>query len=204
MSAVERMHEAEPPSEAIRNARRTRPIVTPIVLGVTALVTIAQFVWPEVLENLRRTPAALQSGQWWRTFSPLFVHAQGWPHLLFNLLWIGAAGVIVERRFGPTRWLVLYFVPGVVGEFVGFTWHPHGAGSSLGGSGLLGGLAVWLLLKGQSLSWRIRWWGALVIAGALVLTIIRDLHGPPMLVGAVLALVMLKWDGRQRPASAGG
>ena len=173
------------------------PLATAIVLGITALVTSAQFVWPIVLEALRRRPDALEAGQWWRTVSPLFVHAYGWPHLVANLLWIGAAGVFVERRFGHWRWLILYFVPGIIGEFIGFVWSPHAAGASLGGSGLLGGLAVWLILRGKALPWRFRWWGPLIIAGAAVLTLLRDLHGPPMLIGAALAVMMLLWDSRR-------
>jgi membrane associated rhomboid family serine protease len=161
------------------------------VLGVTAVVTGVQFVWPPVLETLRRTPDALQTGEWWRTFSPLFVHAYGWAHLLFNLAWIGPVGVIVERRFGHLGWLILYFVPGVIGEFAGFAWDPHAAGASLGGSGLLGGLAVWLLVRGQVLSWRVRWWGPFIIVCAAALTLRHDLHGPPMLAAAGLGVFML-------------
>lgn len=199
MVAIEHPDEGVPRQDAVRHANPPRPIVTMAVLGVTALVTIAQFVWPQVLEYLRRTPDALRSGQWWRTFSPLFVHAHGWPHLLFNLFWISATGIVVERRFGPIRWLVLYFVPGVVGEFVGFVWEPRGAGSSLGGFGLLGAFSVWLLLRGQSFPWLIRWWGALIILIAPILIALRDVHGPPLLVGAALGLLMLVWDRKRHP-----
>jgi len=177
------------------NGATETAITTTIVLGLTALVTGAQFVWPQVLEDLRRTPDALQTGQWWRTFSPLFVHAYGWPHLLFNLAWIGAVGVFVERRFGHLRWLILYFVPGVIGEFFGFVWSPHGAGSSLGGSGLLGGLGVWLLVRGQALPWRVRWWGPFILLCAAVLTLRHDVHGPPIFAGAVLGVLMLLRSG---------
>jgi membrane associated rhomboid family serine protease len=177
--------------------REFAPISTIVVLGITVLATGAQFVWPHVLQTLRRTPDALQSGQWWRSVSPLFVHAYGWPHLLFNVAWIAPVGVIVERRYGHLRWLALYFVSGVIGEAAGFAWEPHGAGASLGGSGLLGGLAVWLLVHRQTLPWRILWWGPFIIVAAMVLTLRHDIHGPPMLAGAVLGALILPGSDQQ-------
>jgi membrane associated rhomboid family serine protease len=171
---------------------------TTLVLGITALVTVAQFVWPQILEAFRRTPDALQNGEWWRLFSPLFVHAYGWPHLLFNLVWISAIGLAVERRFGHFLWLLFYFVPGVVGEFAGLVWEPHGAGASLGGSGLLGAFAVWLLLHRP----RDRWWGILIILGGTLLTLLRDLHGPSILAGVALGTLILMRFGASPPGSA--
>jgi len=201
MATIEHAHESRIERPAAARCGACRPIATMAVLAVTALVTGAQFVWPQVLETLRRTPDALAAGQWWRTFSPLFVHAYGWPHLLFNLVWIGAAGVLVERRFGHIRWLILYFVPGVIGEFIGFVWDPHAAGASLGGCGLLGGLAAWLVLRGQALPWRIRWWGPFIIVGGLVLTLCQNLHGPPMLAGTALGVLIIVWERKTKTDS---
>jgi membrane associated rhomboid family serine protease len=172
---------------------------TTIVLGVTALVTGAQFIWPQVLEAFRRTPDALRTGEWWRTFSPLFVHAYGWPHLLFNLVWISVIGIAVERRFGHIQWLLLYFVPGIVGEFAGLAWGPYGGGASLGGSGLLGAFAVWLILHRPKLAWRVRWWGPFIILTGAVLTLLRNLHGPSIVAGAVLGALMLLRSGKSAP-----
>jgi rhomboid protease GluP len=168
---------------------------TAVVLGITTLVTLAQFAFPQVLEALRRTPDALAHGEWWRLVSPLFVHAYGWPHLLVNFAWIGAVGVAVERRFGHARWLLFYFVPGVLGECFGLLWEPHGAGASLGGSGLLGAFAAWLLVHGQ----RKRGWGILVLACGALLTWVHDIHGPPTLAGAALGSLALL---RSRRSSA--
>jgi rhomboid protease GluP len=167
------------------------PIATLLVLGVTTIITVVQFLHPEVLKLLGRRPGTLAAGEWWRVVSPLFVHSQGWRHLLFNLVWISAVGVIVERIFGRRRWLVLYFLSGIIGEVIAFAWKPDGGGASLGGSGLLGGLCVWLLLRGDQWPWRIRVWGPVCLVAALVLAIRHEIHGPPTLVGACVATVML-------------
>jgi rhomboid protease GluP len=177
-------------------AHRISPATT-AVLAVTIVITGLQFLYPEVLELLKRRPGGLAAGEWWRIISPLFVHSQGWPHLLFNVSWIACVGVAVERLFGSRRWLIIYFVSGVIGEFAGFAWKPDGAGSSLGGSGLLGALCMWIILTRRTWRWQFRMWGTLGLVGAAVLCAFSDLHGPPILAGALIAAVMLRRDERQ-------
>ena len=61
-------------------------------------------VLPSCTDGLARPSArTLAAGEWWRLVTPLFVHSEGWPHLLFNLLWIGFAGLVAERVFGRGR-----------------------------------------------------------------------------------------------------
>jgi membrane associated rhomboid family serine protease len=185
------MQATDQPNPTAGAARRIS-VATTIVLAVTTVITLFQLLYPEVLEVLKRRPGCLAAGEWWRIVSPLFVHSQGWPHLLFNLAWIAYVGVVVERLFGSRRWLVLYFVPGMIGEFVGFAWKPDGAGSSLGGSGLLGALCVWIILARPAWRWQYRIWGMLGLVGAAILCAFSDLHGPPILAGALIAAVMLR------------
>ena len=57
-------------------------------------------------------------------------------------------------------------------------------------AGLLGALAVWLIFANrqrQALAG-----GLFILFGAVALTLFRDLHGPPILVGACLGWVMLR------------
>jgi rhomboid protease GluP len=157
-----------------------------------------QFLYPEVYELLKRRPGGLAAGEWWRIVSPLFVHGHGWPHLIFNLAWIAYVGVVVERLFGSTRWLIIYFVSGVIGEFAGFAWKPDGAGASLGGSGLIGALCLWIILGRRTQRWQFRASGYLGLAGAVALCAFSDLHGPPIVAGALIAALMLLRDKRAR------
>jgi len=97
---------------------------------------------------------------------------------------------LVERLFGACRWLGIYFACGVIGELAGYAWKPVGAGASVAGAGLLGAIAAWLLLENRSPQARIG--GVIVLVSGTILTVFRDLHGPPMIVGALMGWGMLK------------
>ncbi|NRT70176.1 hypothetical protein [Clostridium beijerinckii] len=51
--------------------------ITIAIALITSIVTISQFVNPQVLSILRRNPESLLSGQWWRIITPLLVHSDG-------------------------------------------------------------------------------------------------------------------------------
>ncbi len=159
------------------------------VLFITGIMTGLQFFFPILIVALERTPGMLASGQWWRLITPILINPEGWLQITFNFLGIAIIGTIVERLFGSRRWLVLYLVGAVVGELSGMVWKPEGAGSSVAVCGLLGGLAAWLLWRKKPIQPRLG--GAIIVLGALVLTGIRDLHGPPMVAGALSAAIML-------------
>lgn len=170
---------------------RAKPYVATIsVLAVTGVLTALQFALPELLSLLGRTPMAIRQHQWWRLITPLFVHDGGWRQVALNFPAISVVGLLVERLFGSLRWLVVYFVSGLVGELAGYAWQPVGAGASVAGAGLLGALAVWLIRENRSP--RAVTGGAIIIVGGAVLAAMRDLHGPPVLAGACMGWAMLR------------
>lgn len=57
------------------------------------------------------------SGEWWRMFSYLFVHAN-WLHLAMNSLGLWALGPFVERAFGRLRFSLIYLCSGLTGSVV--------------------------------------------------------------------------------------
>jgi membrane associated rhomboid family serine protease len=171
---------------------RRLPVFTVIVFTITMAVTALQFVFPVVLAQLRRSPEMYSSGEWWRFLTPLFVHSEGWPQIIFNGLCLAILGPMVERRYGPYRCLALYFVSGFVGELAGLAWKPTGAGASVACCGLLGGLAIWRWLRDRTPRGRIVC-GA-ILTFAVTLTAIHDLHGPPILAGMFLAVLMLRFS----------
>lgn len=213
------------------------PFATIATLALTALVTGAQLVFPALLLALRRDPAALAAGEWWRLITPLFVHADGWPQIITNLLGVAVVGAAAEQRYGHAGWLLLYFGAGLPAELISYAWEPYGAGASVALCGLVGGLLVWLIarrpgapaladlfglcllvaLAGAALGGV---WGSLVgaaLAGSLLgalarrgalpglgrglgaggllagllLVALRNNHGPPVLVGAGIAALLL-------------
>ena len=165
------------------------PITAILIIGFTALITSLQFVFPEVLTEFRRNREALLAGEWWRMVTPLFVQAFGWLQCYIN----GVAALILcplaERLYGK-RLLALYFIPGVLGEIFGYLWSPNGAGSSLGIAGVMGGLFAFTFLRRHKISKSARIFAISGIAGALALCFGRDIHGPPILIGVLLASMM--------------
>ncbi len=166
-----------------------RPVVTLAVVLLTAGCSASQFTYPGLLTAWERTPAAVARHDWWRLITPLFVHSGGWRQICFNFPAILVVGAAAEQIFGHRQWLLLYFVPGLVGEIAGYAWQPNGAGASVAGAGLLGGCAVWMLIIPRRMQTTI---GALfILAGALSLIWIKDLHGPPVLCGALIGAILL-------------
>lgn len=126
----------------IKNKRFFFPM-TVTIIGITSVVTILQFVYPEILSIFRRDPTALAVGEWWRIITPLLVHSDGWWQYVFNIVCIAIVGIEVERLYGKINFLILYLVGGLIGEIAGYaSWDPYGAGASVGLCGLLGGLHV--------------------------------------------------------------
>lgn len=89
----------------------------------------------------------LGDGEWWRIITSQFLHVH-FPHLLFNMLAVLLLGYILERDFGAWRFILLYFVSGIVGQLMGVLAAPDlvSSGASQAAMGLAGGVATGLLL----------------------------------------------------------
>ncbi len=178
---------------------RTRlPVTTLTVFAITAAATTLQYFFP-LLPLLERRPGTLAAHEYWRLITPIFLHAEGWRQIVFDFSALLIIGAIVERIFGGRRWLVLYFAAGVAGELAGLAWKPQGAGSSVAICGLLGALGAWLLRNPRPM--QSRFGGIVILVGAVILTALRDLHGPPLLVGIVIGWAMLRQDARKLAAA---
>lgn len=127
--------------------------MTMAVIAITSVVTILQFIYPQILIILRRNPTALGAGEWWRIITPMLVHADGWGQYVFNIAGITIIGIEVERSYGKIRFLILYLTGGLIGEIAGYaSWDPYGAGASVGLCGLLGGLFVVMISEKRYLN----------------------------------------------------
>ena len=168
----------------LTSVRAERPSATMAVFLVTALATGLDLAYPTISRAVQRTPAAL-SGEWWRLVSPILVNPHGWKQIATNLSALIVVGAIAERQWGPRWWFAFYIGGGVVGEIAGLVWQPVGAGSSVAVCGLLGSVSVALLRVGTTPA---RFGATLILAGAFLLTYLHDLHGPPILASALLAV----------------
>ena len=183
---------------------RGLPIISVLIIGSTALITGLQFVFPEVLEALRRNREALLAGEWWRMVTPLFVQAYGWVQVCINGVLAVILCPVAERLYGK-RLLVLYFIPGVLGEIFAYSWSPNAAGSSLGIAGVMGGIFAFAFMHRRDLPTSAQFWAACGIAAAVALCFCRDIHGPPTIFGLLLGGIMtiLETSNRDRTLSRG-
>jgi rhomboid protease GluP len=86
----------------------------------------------------------IRAGQYWRLVTPIFLHA-GLLHIGFNLYALFIIGPPVEARFGPRRFLFLYFFSGVSGVLASMAFSPDiSVGASGAIFGLIGAYAVFL------------------------------------------------------------
>lgn len=159
-----------------------------LALAPTVVLTIAAMAYPPVFTSLRRDPEALANGEVWRLVSPVLVQRDalepggGWRALAVFAL-VGALLIVSERQLGALCTLILYGLGALVGHAVGELWQPYGAGCSVAGCGVLGALGAGLLLARRRP--QLTFGAALILVLAVVGSLYKDIHGPPVLAGAV-------------------
>ncbi len=80
----------------------------------------------------------LAAGEWWRLFTPMFLHA-GFSHLLMNMFSLFIFGPELERFAGKFRFLNIYLISGVLGNVATFLFEPINY-LSVGASGAIFGI----------------------------------------------------------------
>lgn len=91
----------------------------------------------------------LKSGQFaiWQPVTSMFLHG-GLLHILFNMICLWSFGNALERVLGSKKFLILYFVSGLIGSAL---WMFLGTGPAVGASGAICGLfAAFLFVAPES------------------------------------------------------
>jgi rhomboid protease GluP len=144
--------EREPPTasspQQLRPARpglaqviRRHP-VTFSLIGVNLAVFAAQMLLAGlyghdlVLELGAKDNAAIAAGQYWRLFTPVFIHA-GLVHIFVNMYSLYVIGPAGEEMFGHVRFLAFYLLAGFGGAIASLAFNPS---PSVGASGAIFGL----------------------------------------------------------------
>ncbi|MBN1427541.1 MAG: rhomboid family intramembrane serine protease [Anaerolineae bacterium] len=131
----------QPPPERAVVRRVEFPQVTPYLCYTILVLNIVIFLL-DMLSGHRLTMLGAKdnqmivSGQFWRLFTPMFLHG-GVFHLglnCYSLYWIGPR---IERSFGHWRFLAIYILSGIAGTVASFAFGPY---PSIGASGALFGL----------------------------------------------------------------
>ena len=182
-------------SHSDKGAAHQWPVTTLAVFAVTAAVTASQLRIPSLVPALQRFPNEIAHREYWRLITSLLVHDEGWRQVVFNLIMLIVAGTWAERIFRGREWLLLYLSAGILGQVAGLYWQPRGAGNSVAVCGLVGAVACWML---RSTRLQFRFGGALLLCGGALLTYLRDIHGPPLFLGAAIAQLILSRQMRSK------
>jgi membrane associated rhomboid family serine protease len=201
--------------------------VTYALLAANVFVSVLMIIvsgGPENSQTLiafgAKTNRLLQSGEWFRLVTPIFIHA-GLLHLLLNSYALWVVGIQVEKLYGSARFLLIYLlsgVGGVAGSYLGQALlHKTVDAPSVGASGaifgLFGVLAVFGFRYRRETPPAIR---RALTAGVLPVIVINlfigfsipfidnSAHIGGLLTGAVLALVVpYIAPGRERVSKIG-
>jgi rhomboid protease GluP len=175
------------------------PLLTLCLCGLLALFLAAQLAYPTLLDLFQRDVLKILQGQWWRVFTALFFQ-DGWVAggvtNIFALLLIGG---LAEQILGPSEWVAVCLIGASIAECVALWWQPVGAGNSVAVCALAGGVVV--SRPYVEMQWQSRLLGLVSVVAALVLAIMRDIHGVAALAG-VAAEFILRHSRRDRPSVA--
>ncbi|MGO1589129.1 MAG: rhomboid family intramembrane serine protease [Alkalibacterium gilvum] len=132
------------------------PFITYSILAITGFMYLLQEIlggstsqW--VLIKLgAKVNELIVLGDWFRLITPMFLHI-GLTHILFNVLIVYFLGIQLESIFGHWRFLLLYFLSGIVGNATSFAFNSSiSAGASTAIFGLFGSTLVLVkLFPGQ-------------------------------------------------------
>ena len=123
--------------------------VTTILLAATIIVSLSALLSSEgqaLYDAFQLDKAAVADGEVWRLWTVTLLHGS-LLHLGFNMYALYLAGPIVERWYGPVRFLVFYLGCAAAGSVSSFVF--GGDAPSVGASGAIFGLFGLLLAAGR-------------------------------------------------------
>ncbi|MCK5022751.1 MAG: rhomboid family intramembrane serine protease [Candidatus Aenigmarchaeota archaeon] len=119
--------------------------VTWALIAINVIVFELIFSMPEPMMNAAFGALSFSSPlffELWRLVTSLFLHASA-SHLFFNMLGLYFFGKITEEQMDRKRFVLLYFIAGIVGSLIyGFT----SADPAVGASGCVFGLMGYAML----------------------------------------------------------
>jgi rhomboid protease GluP len=128
--------------------KQSRPWVTYVLIGLTAVVFLLQLLSEtvlgvDILANFGvKYNQGIVAGQYWRLITPVLLHG-GVFHVGLNLYALAIIGSGIERMYGPLRFLALYLIAAFAGNVFSFVFSPNPSlGASTAIFGLLGAQIV--------------------------------------------------------------
>lgn len=165
---------------AARVQRMDRPPVTVTLVGLIAVVFVAQQVMPGLVRDFGLFGPAVEAGQWWRLVTSGFLHG-GLLHVGFNGYLAWALGRMLEPATDSDRFLAVWLA-GLFGGSAGALLLSYDAltiGASGAVFGLMGAAMVGLRSRGIN-PWNTQ------IGTLLILNLVFTFFGPNISVGGHL------------------
>lgn len=151
---------------------------------IVAVPALLQLAFPQLLELGMRNDDIVQHGQWWRLVTANVLQDGGLAGTLSNLSVLAVTLLIVGRVL-PGTLAVPLFIVGGIGSMLLQLNHP-GAGNSMATLALLAGTAV---IGFSPRLTSILGLAALIVICA-VLTVLGNEHGPAILLGLVMGVII--------------
>jgi membrane associated rhomboid family serine protease len=151
--------------------------------GICVIVFILQLIIPGFTEMLVLNNSAINNLEIWRFLSSIFLHGSI-EHLLSNMVALMFFGFILEKLIGGKKFLLVFFVGGIIANVIAVNFYPSSLGASGAIMGIIGVLAV---IRPFMMVWTI---APLPMIAAAVVYVVIDLFGVfyPMGVGNIAHL----------------
>jgi membrane associated rhomboid family serine protease len=169
---------------------------------------LARDVWTLALGA--KVDLLVQSGQWWRLATALFLHA-GLLHLALNLLALNFLGQVFEGVFGVARFVLVYLVSGLGASLASLLLSDSpSVGASGAIFGVLGGVAVFAVRHRAVLGGPLRkhflvnpllWIVLNVAAGLVIPRIDQAAHGGGLVTGVLVTSLLADRVGFRAPGA---
>lgn len=154
-----------PPSRMRRQMIRTRfalsqypSLITYTLIAINVIVWVISLLDPNIVIAGIQDNGAILNGEYWRIFTAMFLH-DGIFHIGFNMLSLYFIGRGVEIFYGKWRYLVIYFVSGILGGLAYFAYYvfflhttgPDALGASGAIFGVFGAFGVFFIVNRRAL-----------------------------------------------------
>jgi len=116
---------------------------------ICIIVFILQLLISWFTELFVLNKGAIYNYEYWRFISSIFLHGS-LSHLLYNIFALALFGLIAERLIGSKRFLIVFFVSGVIANIISVNFY----NLSLGASGaIMGVIGVVTIIKPFMMVW---------------------------------------------------
>ena len=132
-------------------------LITPILIDLNILIFILLgllgvhpfYPRTEDLVKFGALTSDFFRGEYWRIISSMFLHG-GLMHITMNVIVLGIAGYFSESMLGKRRFVMIYFLSGIIAGLSTLLWHQGnfaGVGASGAIFGLIGAIGMMLILQ---------------------------------------------------------